>query len=235
MILRRRGRVLVGIASVVLVICIALWPVTTRFGIDYRVSERKITLFEKCVSFVDRDLQTRRLTKEITRGTSGDEEILLKLFSYVQEHVRPTPPGLPVIDDHPLYILVRGYGAPDQQTEAFALLASYSGYPATAAFLPAGGDARFLVALVQMGDRVLVFGVADGVLFRDAQGRLIDLAELRRDPARASAAAPGHTVGGLPLERFFQQAEGAQHSFIRMESQKPLTRLKFELLRLVGR
>ena len=232
----RRRRVLLGIASAGLLVTIALWPVSTRVGINYRVTERRITLFEKCVSFIDRDLQTRRLAAAVTRGAIGDEETLLQLFSYVGEHVRPTPPGLPVIDDHPLHILLRGYGAADQQTEAFALLASYSGYPASGSFRLASDGSRLLVALVEVGDRRFVFGVADGILFRDGQGRLLDLSQLLRDPALANAAAPGRTIAGLPLSRFFQNVAGTpQPSFARMESQKPMLRLKFELLRLFGR
>ena len=122
------GGVLVATAAVM----VARWPVTTRFGVDYEWSSREIHLYEKAVDFISRDLQARRLVSDITDGLNGDQERIIAIFRWIGERVRSTPNGFPVVDDHVLNIIIRGYGADDQRTEAFALLASYAGLSATA-------------------------------------------------------------------------------------------------------
>ena len=171
-------------AAAVLLIAAAVWPVTTRFGVDYRWSSRRVTLFEKAVHFLSRDLQTRRLVAELTRGARSTDERLLRLFDWTVVHVRATPPGLPVVDDHPWHIIIRGYGASDQRAEAFALLASHAGFQAGAAplYVP-GTEKRLLVTVVRDGGRTLVFDVNHGVAFRNGRGGLADVREVTANPA----------------------------------------------------
>ena len=113
---RRAWIVAAGIGMTV--IATANWPVTTRWGVNYHWTSAKIPLYEKVVNFLSRDRQTRRIAHEIVRGAATDDERLVKIFAWVQEHVQPVPDGFPVVDDHPLNILIRGYGAGDQRTEA---------------------------------------------------------------------------------------------------------------------
>ena len=210
----------------VLLAIAAAWPVQTRYGVNYRWSSRTITLFEKSVHFISRDLQTRRLTAELTRGIEPGEPTLIHLFEWATANVRPTPEGFPVMDDHPLYILIRGYGAGDQRIEAFALLASYAGFPAAAVTLRAPGmEGGLMVAAVRDGPRTLVFDVMNGLVFRNEDGRLADLTELSRNPLLVRRAAGDLTIGGVPYARFFEGADPHAFSFSRMEGQKPWPRL----------
>lgn len=223
-------RSVVGGVVIILLVGAACWPVTTRSGLNYQVTTRRITLFEKAVHFLSRDLQTRRLVAEMTRGARGADERLLRLFEWAVAHVRATPAGFPVVDDHPWHILIRGSGAPDQRTEAFALLASYAGFPAAAASLTAvGTDARLIVAAVRTGPRTLVFDVNHDLIFRNARGECADWKELVRDPALVRRVAGELTVEGEPYEHFFQEAGSLTPRFDRMEAQKPWARLWQEL------
>ena len=226
------NRRLVWGAAAALIVA-ACWPVTTRYGVNYRWSSRTITLFEKSVHFISRDLQTRRLVKELLRGVRPGDPALMRLFEWTVANIHPTPEGLPVVDDHPLHILIRGYGAEDQRTEAFALLASYAGFPSAAVTLRAPGtDAGLLVAAVRAGSQTFIFDVINGVAFQDEQGRFVDLMELSRNPLPARRAAGDLTVAGIPYARFFEEADRHVTSFDRMEAQKPWSRLRQEVTHL---
>ncbi len=209
---------------------LACWPVTTRVGIDYRVSTYRIPLGQKAIQFVGRHLETRRLAREVTQGAVTDEEKILRIFSWVVGHVRATPPGSPVIDDHILNVVHRGYGQPDQQTEVFTLLASTAGYPAGMALLRAAPSEKVLpVALVQMGGELYLFDVANGLLFREGQGRLYTLAELQKNPSLIEAVTGEFQVSGLPYSRYLAEVPHLTFSPARMERQNPFSRLKTEL------
>ena len=195
-----------------------------------------MTLFEKTVHFISRDLQTRRLVAELLRGAGpGSDERLSRLFDWTVRHVQPVPPGLPVVDDHVLHIIIRGYGAPDQRTEAFALLASYAGFPATAATLTASENGGgVLVALVRDKERTLLFDVNHELIFRTPQGNLAGVEELIKHPQWVAEAAHGLTVGGLPYERYVARLRDLRVSFSRMEGQKLWPRLWQEVLGRFG-
>ena len=126
--------------AAVVVTVIAVWPVTTRSGINYQVSTRRLTLFEKTVDFVSRDLQGWRIAREVVGDTADPETRLTRIFAWAVAHVQPTPPGFPIVDDHVLHTIIRGYGTPDQQAEVLALLANYSGCPATGMHLQVPGS-----------------------------------------------------------------------------------------------
>jgi len=217
------------------VVGLAHWPTTTRYGINYRWASRRIPLYEKTINFLSRHLQTKRLAEELTRGAANDEEKLLTLFQWVGAHVQPTPKGFPVVDDHPLYILIRGYGAEDQRTEAFALLAHYAGFSSSVARLKAPGTGTLLhVALVRQGIRHLVFDITHQLVFRTAQGELAGLEELRHDPVLLASASQGLLVDGVPYERFFL-AEASLSSYSRSDAQELWPRLWQMMRRLVQR
>lgn len=118
------------------------WPVTTRSGVNYQWSSKPIPLAEKAVHFLSRDLQTRRLSREIVRGASNEQEKMDKIFSWVTRNIRSVPPGFPVVDDHIQNIWIRGYGTPDQRAEVFALLSSYSGFSTEVQLLKEGGSSH---------------------------------------------------------------------------------------------
>lgn len=212
----------------------ASWPVTTRAGFNYALTTQRIPLYEKTINFISRDLQTRRIAHTVVAGAATDDEQLLRIFDWVAEHVRPTPEGLPIIDDHPLHILIRGYGASDQRTEAFLLLAGYSGHPGVSAALwPKGAPRSHLVAVVQTGRRALPFDVVNGIVFRDARGALADVPTVLAHPDLVDAAAPGLTIDGLPYRRYIQEL-GRAGVFSRTASQRVWSRIKEEAGRLVG-
>jgi hypothetical protein len=234
---RRKLQLLAVLAIVASLVIIARWPVTTAVGIDYRVTVKQLTLFEKAAAFVSRDLEMRRLMREIV-GTGGtQEQRLLRMYDWVSDNVHPIPPGLPVVDDHVLYIFVRRYGAIDQRAEALAALASYDSMPATT--LALGKDPkRQLVQLtvVQLADRLVVFDVNNGITFRKLSGELATIEDLRADVSIIRRAGAAIVIDGAPYHEHFQLLREMDPSFVRMEAQRFWPRLRNELIeRLLGR
>ena len=233
---RRRQRwVLIG-AGVTTLVLVAHWPVTTRVGVNYQGSSRRMPLYEKAINFISRDLQTRRIAQDITAGASGEDDRLVKIAAWVTAHIHAVPSSLPVVDDHPLHILIRGYGAEDQRAEAFALLAGYSGFRASVAKLrPPGAATPVMMGLVQAGHRTLAFDVIHEVIFRNERGALADVQELLRNPALVTSAAHGLVIDGLPYEQYVMELRHSGSGFSRNEAQQPWQRLRQELARLTGR
>lgn len=226
---RRTRRLVAAVVIAAAAVGAAAWPVTTSVGYNYKITTKRLTLFEKAVAFVDRDLEMRRLTREIA-GTGGTpEQRLLRMYEWVRENIHPVPPGLLVIDDHVLYTFVRRYGAPDQRAISLAALASYDGMPG--GLLPLGKTRRLLVQLtvVKIGDRLLVFDVNNRAVFRLPSGELATLNDMIADPSIIKAAAPGVMVDGAPYDEHFERLREARPNFLYAAQQRMWPRLKNEL------
>ena len=119
-----------GIIIVVAGLGFAALPATTRQGLNFEVSARRTPLYIKAMEFLVRDHEYRRLADEITAGATTDEQRALALFGWTRTHIRPRPGGWPVVDDHILNIIIRGYGEDDQMADVFTTLTTYAGVPA---------------------------------------------------------------------------------------------------------
>ena len=228
---RRAIQLLAVMAIVTSLVIVARWPVTIAVGIDYRVTVKRLTLFEKAVAFVSRDLEMRRLMREITGIGGTPEQRLLRMYEWVNVNVHPVPPGLPIVDDHVLYIFVRRYGAIDQRAEALAVLASYDDMPATS--LALGKDpSRKLIQLtvVQLDGRLVVFDVNNRIVFRKLSGELATIEDLRADASIIRRVGEGIVVDGAPYHEHFQLLGEVDLSFMRMEAQRFWPRLRNELI-----
>lgn len=206
---------------------IALWPVTTRVGVNFVVTSHRLTLAEKTVHFVSRHWQTQRVAESVTSPGQGFEEKIERILAWVSENVRSVPEGFPIVDDHPLHIILRGYGASDQRTEAFTLLASYSGLPAGTVVLNAKGTRETtMLALVEWKGHLYPVDVQHNLLFRTPDGRLAHLAELMEHPQWIEAAAAGRINSGVPYAAYWEQIGSLEPSFARMRLQKPWSRFQ---------
>ncbi len=220
-----------AVLAVVILVVVASWPVTTAVGYNYRVWIKHLTLFEKAVWFVDRDLQMRRLTREIAGVDGTPEQRLMHMYEWVADNIHPVPRGFPVIDDHVSYIFVRHYGADDQRAEALAALASYDGMPATTIGLAKRPKMHGVqLTIVQLGERLVVFDVNHRIAFRTASGELASLDDLKRDPSIVRRAGANRLVDGVPYDEHFERLGQVTPKFLRMEEQRFWPRLKNEVL-----
>ena len=219
-----------GVLCVAALVTLAGWPVTTHVGYNHRVITTRLTLIEKTLAFVDRDLAMRRLTKEIAGADGTSDERLMRMYQWVAANIRDVPAGLPVVDDHVWNIFVRRYGTVDQRAEALALLASYDGMPAST--VPLGKvPSREVVQLtvVNVSGRVVVLDVNNRIIFHNLSGNLATVAELQGDPALIRVNAAGITVDGVPYEEHFARFRTVTPNFGRMQKQQLIPRLRAEL------
>lgn len=216
------------------ILVVASWPVTTAVGFNYVVTVKRLTLFEKAVAFVDRDLEMRHLTREIAGADGTPEQRLLRMYTWVIENIHPVPSGLPVVDDHVLYIFVRRYGADDQRAEALAALASYDGMPAARVEL-GKNPKRLLVQLtvVRLTDRPVAFDVNHRIVFRRSSGELATLNDLVADRSIIRMLGAGVFVDGAPYHEHFERLGDINPDFARMQKQRVWGRLKNQVMEAV--
>ena len=208
---------------------------TTRQGVNFEVSTLEIPLALKAMDFLNRHAHYRRLAREITRGSHSDQERVLAVFQWTRRHIPPTPKELPVIDDHVWHIIIRGHGLSDQMADVFTTLSTYAGVPAFWKFVSvAPGGSIVTLSFAKVEGRWVAFDVAEGVVFADAQGRLIDVETLAADQALVKAVAGDRAPGGVPYWEYVRPLRPfTPPDVLRAEQQMPWPRAAFELRRLL--
>jgi hypothetical protein len=241
--IRLAGRRWILIASAALFLLLAgscaflTMPTTTLQGVDYRVTAYQEPAYVKAIDFVQRHYQYRLQVSRICGASSSDDDCVLALFDWIHGHIRPTPPGWPVVDDHVLHIIIRGYGESDQMADVFVTLADYAGVPAFFRFLVRPPSTRLVLAFARLNGKWAVFDVENHVVFRGKDGRLADVNELVDDPALVDAQTRGMTHGGLPYSAFISRPmlmPFVPPHPLRGDMQQPWPRIRYELRRIVG-
>lgn len=174
----RRGRVhLLGLIVTVLlmggVAAIATLTVTTRQGVNFHVSSRKISLSVKVLDFLYRHHQYAILVGEITSGRTSDPERALTVLDWTRRNIRPTPDGWPIVDDHVLNVIIRGHGTPDQMADVFAVLSTYAGVPAFWETRRISPTKKALLTFVRIEGEWMLVDVPGGGGFTPARGPLV--------------------------------------------------------------
>lgn len=124
--------------------------VTTRQGINFRVHEIKLPLYLKVLDYLDRHYNYRQFVRSITAGMNDKDGKVLKIFDWVHINIRRTPAGFPIMDDHPMNIIIRGYGVEDQFEDIFTILCYYVGAKAFYANIKSHDGRSFLVSFVKL-------------------------------------------------------------------------------------
>jgi len=235
---RRKRAILLIAVAVAFLWSVGYWPVRSRQGINYEVTQHTLPLSLKLAGFVYRDMEYRHLARALTRGVHRDEAKVLRLYEWVRSHITAgSPPGLPVVDDHVWNIIVRGYGESDQLADVLATLCAYAGIPADLALLgPPSGPMVHAVAMVKLDGRWCPLDPFYGIVVRHAEGRLMSREELLADPTLLRHAAPGLVVNGVEYPRLYvwlpQISPGAE---LRPYRHMPLWRAWYQVRRVVGR
>jgi hypothetical protein len=145
-------------------------PTVTRWGVDYQVTGQTIPVYVKATAFLQRHFEYQMIVSRVCAHGSTRRECVMALFDWTHGHVRPTPEGWRVIDDHVLNTMIRGHGKSDQMAAVFTTLATYAG--ARAFFLqPARGTSDPIISFVRLGEEWAAFDVERHVAFSDAATR----------------------------------------------------------------
>lgn len=211
---------------------------TTRQGVNYRVTAHRIPAYVKTIDFLQRHYQYHLLVSRICAGRPSDVECLLAIFDWTHKNVPPTPDGWTVVDDHVTNIIIRGHGTSDQIADVFATLSVYAGVPAFFKWVKAPGhDTVLVLAFARIDSRWIPFDVEHQIAFKDRQGNLAGVDELVADPALVDAQAAGRLVRGLPYSTFISRqtlVPFVPPSTLRADLQQPWPRLRYELRRAIG-
>lgn len=214
---------------------VASWPSHRKIGVNKIVTEHTLPLWIKTVDFVDRDLNLARTAAAVLRPFEGDEARAMSALEWTAEHVRPQPLELPVVDDHVWYVIVRGYGEPDQQADVFTTLLVYEDVPAYWMLIGTPPD-ELALSYVLIGGRWRVFDVAHGIVFRTRTEHLATPDNLVADPTLVSTAAQGRVADLGRYVGYFRAYRAPQPPEVfRAQMQMPGRRALHELRRLVGR
>ena len=206
-------------------------PATTRQGVNYAVSNRTLPSYVKLWDFLDRHFHYALLAKQITQGLRSDEERALAIFKWTRAHIRPTPPDWAVVDDHILHIVIRGHGLDDQMADVFTTLSTYTGVPAFWNRVRLDGPTRGLVlSFARLDGRWAVFDVANGFVFRDAQGHLASVEELAANPQLIAFTVRDLEPGGRPYPDYLAACVPLEVATpLRAELQMPWPRFWYEI------
>ncbi|MBI5145292.1 MAG: transglutaminase domain-containing protein [Candidatus Omnitrophica bacterium] len=138
-------------------------------------------LYIKIIEFFDRDYHYRKIAKEVTSGYDSDEKKALALLDWTYASVMRVPEGFPLIDDHVLNIIIRGYGSKDQSCDVFATLCNYAGIPAFFTWVYSiDGKKRIPFSFAKLKGRWYIFDPYHGVYFQDAKSAtMIDISAIK--------------------------------------------------------
>ena len=235
-----RRRVLL-IAAVLLLLFAGVWtilvlPVTTLQGVNYRVTEYRIPAYVKAIDFVHRHYQYQLLVHRICAGKTSDAECVMAIFDWTHQNVPRTPKGWPVIDDHPLHIVIRGHGESDQIADVFTVLTGYAGVPAFFKWLESPSQEGLVLVLVRLESKWIPFDVERHIVFRDRRGQLASVEELFADPglvdAQAAALPRGSLYSAFISRKMLEPL--APPNPTRAEMQQPWRRLQHEMRQAIG-
>ena len=229
-------RVLSWVLWATAVLVVANWPVTTKQGVNREVTTHRLPLYAKAFEFLDRHAQYVQLAREVVGASSTDEQRLLAAYEFTRRRIRNPPDDWPIVDDHILNIVIRGYGQNDQIADVCALLATYSGVPAFwSKITPGGTHDGVILTFARVDDRWVVLDVDNGFLFRHRDGRLATPAEVAADPTTRPEGTTSMVIGSTPYSRILDQLRMPPIPRpLRAELQMPWPRLWYETKRAVG-
>src|SRR3989338_4618452 len=116
---RRRFIGLFILASAAGVVLLGRMPLATRQGVNFHVSSHTIPAYAKVIGFLHRHYEYQAIAEDITRKCKSAQECAPIIFFWTRSHIRSTPQGWPVVDDHILNIIIRGHGLDDQMADVF--------------------------------------------------------------------------------------------------------------------
>ena len=242
MIQRPGRRRIAWISAAVLLVTGAYWMftlrLTTRQGIDYRVTTYDIPAYVKALDFIQRHHQYKLIVSRVCAGKTSDVDCVFAIFDWTHEHIPPTPEDWTVVDDHITNIIIRGHGSDDQIADVFVTLTGYAGVPAVFRWIEhPSGTGALVLAFARLNSKWVMFDVRRHLVFHDRRGQLADVHELVADPALVNVEAQDTLIKGHPYSDFISQATllpfTAPHPS-RAEMQQPWARLWYEVRRRVG-
>lgn len=228
--------IVVVVGGAAILIGVMVWvKVPTRTSINSHVETVRVPLYVKIAGFLYRDYFYCALASDIVREKDSEKEKILAIFSWVRAHIKTNvPEDWRIADDHPLNVIVRGYGADWQLADVFTTLCVYAGFPAMVhATSNPERTSAMPIAIVKSWGRWLVFDVYYGNYFLNEEREIASIDDLMTNPRLVLQAEILPVVNGISYLRHFEGLRPpGPVQVVRGERQMPGRRLLYELRRL---
>lgn len=220
------------ILTAVCVVLVLNIPMTTRYGVNGVLFTRKIPLYAKACGFFYRDWMYRDIVNDIVRGKKDGSAKAVAILDWTNKNITcEIPPGIKVVDDHPLNIIIRQYGAKDQIEDIFTILCSYAGMKAGRVKCHNPDRTRYVIlSLVKADGEWLIFDAANNKYFFNKKGGVGSVEDyLKGDLALSDKdeALYGQFLKDLKNKDFLL--------FTRAEEQMPLRRFPAQFKKMYNR
>ncbi len=235
--MRRIRPFLYLITLLVMVSAVMNLDVSIKQGVGASYRYVHMPLYVKWTQFLARHYEYARLVKEITRYCKTDEEKVLAVLNWTREHIRDVPKDMPVVDDHILNIIIRGYATPGQYQDVFTTLCTYAGIPAFwDRCYSDNHKIRYALSFVKIGGKWGVFDAYRGKYFRKNNGEIAAIEDIIDNSSLLKGEDLDKIlVRGIPYREFYHNLQHVEKpSTSRAEKQMPVRRVIFEAKKLVG-
>lgn len=226
-IMRKVIAIFLIIASIIFVLN---FEVSTRQGVDYQVRILKMPLYLKLLDFFDRHFNYKMLVKDMIKDAKTEEEKALSILEWTYQNIEPAPEGMPIMDDHVWYTIVRGYGVHDQFQDVFTTLCNYVGLKAFFYYVYSQDRTqRIPLSFVCIKDKWVAFDAYAGVYFKDKDGKLVDIEAIKSNEWTVEYLGKDLRSDidySIYIDSF---PSGNDAGLTRANTQSPLNRLLFEI------
>ncbi len=214
MIKKYRFAIIIGVSLLCITLITALTrKVTYSYGINYNVFQKEIPLYVKLMEFICRDYHYQDIVLSIVGDEKDPHKIIDRLYHYIRENVKINK-ELPIVDDHPYHILVRGYGVEDQFEDIFTILCNYAGLPAyyQQVKLNYQTDIIQYCSFVKIDTEWTLVSVYHDLVFKDRDNRYLPIHEIKHQ---------WHELAEAKIE--------IRPNFVRYKGQSLFSRITMEL------
>lgn len=188
-------------------------------------------LFLKILDFYDRHYNYNLLSRKIVLGARDDDEKVMRIFEWTYRNIKRIPQGLPVIDDHIWYTIVRGYADKDQFSDIFATLCNHAGVKALFSDIYSlDGKKGIVLSFVRLRNNWHVFDPYNGVYFIQGGGGLAQISNIKAGSFKIASLTPHSQYDEAEYMVFLNHLPDVENiGLTRASTQSPLNRLFFEV------
>jgi hypothetical protein len=207
--------------------------VTTKHGVDYKVSRITMPLYLKVLNFYYRHFNYKWLAKRITDHLDTKEDKILRLLRWTHETIKPKPKSLPIMDSHPWDVYVRGYGVIDNYHDLFSTLCNYIGTDAFFTVYTNDHSHSIMLSFVRIKRGWVALDPYRGIYFRNHTGGLATIEEIDEQDWHIVKLSQTD-ISKAYFEQYFDEnlpniIEEISSGFTRANTQSPINRLKLQL------
>lgn len=204
--------------------------VPTQRCINYHCFVTRLPLFLKILDFFDRHYNYKELVNTIQAERDTEETRVKKILFWTVNNIKRMPAGMPVVDDHAWYTIIRGYGVEDQFSDIFTTLCNYAQMDSFFCTLPDKKENNWKsLAFVRLNNRWSVFDAFEGVYFINNKGAIADINNLLENNWRAISITGGKPADYQEYFANLGSVDFKNWKFTRASLQSPFKRFIFWL------